>query len=375
MVSTERVYPLRVMVCTECLLVQLDQSVPPEYVFSNYAYFSSYSTSWLAHCKAYVEMMCARFGLGPSSNVLEIASNDGYLLQYFLARKVPAIGVEPAQNVASVAISKGIPTKIAFFNEVFARTWAAEGYQADVIVSNNVLAHVPDTNNFVAGIPHVLQSEGVWTIEFPHLLELLNGVQFDTIYHEHYSYFSVLALERILARHKLRAFDIERLPTHGGSLRVFVCHEASKREACAGLHEVRVLEHAARIDELTTYDQLQSDASKAKEDFLTFVAQARQNGQEIVGYGAAAKGNTFLNYCGISPKDITYVVDMNPVKQGTLLPGTHLPVLHPDEVAKTKPDYLLIIPWNLREEISTQLQYIRSWGGRFVRAIPILEVF
>jgi hypothetical protein len=355
--------------------VQVEDAVPAEAIFSDYAYFSSYSESWVAHARAYAGAMAARFGLGAGRLVIEIASNDGYLLRHFRDLGIPVLGVEPAANVARAAEALGVPTEVAFFGVATARRLAAAGRAADLMAANNVLAHVPDINDFVGGVPLLLKPQGVWTIEFPHLLNLLNDVQFDTIYHEHYSYLSLLFIERLMARHGLRVFDVEHLPTHGGSLRVFVCHRDADHREAAGLRETRAQESEAGMDRLATYADFEPRVRAIRERTLDFLRAAKAKGRSVVAYGAAAKGNTFLNYCGIGTDLIAYVVDRNPAKQGRLLPGSRLPIHDPARVFETKPDYLMILPWNLSAEISGQMAGIRDWGGKFVTAVPAIKVF
>jgi len=368
-------FELCARVCDSCFLVQVADAVPAEAIFSDYAYFSSYSSSWLAHCKAYAEAMTSRFGLDPSSKVIEIASNDGYLLQYFVERGVPVLGIEPAANVAKSAEARGVATEVAFFGEATARRLCAAGVAADLMASNNVLAHVPDINDFVAGVPLLLKPEGVWTIEFPHFLNLLEQVQFDTIYHEHYSYLSLLFLEKLIKAHGLRVFDIERYPTHGGSLRVFCCHVGASHAETAGLAAVRVLEAKAGIDRIEAYEGFAPRVAKIRDDLIAFLREAKQAGKSVAAYGAAAKGNTLLNYCGIDGDLIEYVVDKNPAKQDKLLPGSRLPIYNPEKLYETKPDYIVILPWNIRDEVVADHRKVRDWGGRWVTAVPELRVF
>jgi SAM-dependent methyltransferase len=349
--------------------------VPAEAIFSDYAYFSSFSTSWLAHCEAYAATMTQRFGLGPQSRVVEIGSNDGYLLQYFVQRGVPVLGVEPAANVAEAARARNVETEVAFFGRATAERLAARGIAADLMASNNVLAHVPDINDFVAGVPLLLKPEGVWTIEFPHLLNLIELVQFDTIYHEHYSYLSLVFVERLLASHRLRAFDVETWPTHGGSLRVFVCHEAASHAEAPGLHAARAREKAAGLDTPRVYDDFASRVQRVRDDFLAFLRDAKARGKKIAAYGAAAKGNTLLNYSGVGADLIGYVVDKNPAKQGKLLPGSRLPIYAPSHLYTTRPDYIVILPWNLRDEVVAEHPGVREWGAQWLTAIPELRVF
>lgn len=368
-------FPLHARVCEACFLVQVDAPVSPQAIFSDYAYFSSYSDSWVAHARRYAETMIGRFGLGPQSLVVEVASNDGYLLQHFVARGAPVLGVEPAANVAEVARAKGVATEVAFFGRETARALAARGYAADLTAANNVLAHVPDIGDFVAGFAEILKPEGVSTFEFPHLLNLIRELQFDTIYHEHFSYLSLVAVERVLESCGLRAFDVERLPTHGGSLRLFVCRKDARHAATPRLDEARADERAAGLDRIEGYAGFAEKVDGVKAGFLAFLARAKAEGKTVAAYGAAAKGNTFLNVCGVTAKDIVCVYDRSAAKQGRFLPGSHIPVQAPETIGRTKPDYLLILPWNLREEIVGQMAEIRDWGGRFVTAVPEIRVF
>jgi len=371
----ETFYPLHAYVCGKCWLVQLEQFESRENIFSDYLYFSSFSDEWLRHCEAYADRMVARFELGPGSQVVEIASNDGYLLQYFQGRGIPVLGVEPAANVAEVARAKGIPTEVAFFGAGSGRQLNARGFAADLMAANNVLAHVPDVNDFVAGFAALLKADGVITFEFPSLERLVAEGQFDTIYHEHFSYLSLLAVEQILDRHGLRAFDVEPLVTHGGSLRVFACHKEGRHAPAAGLQAQRDRERDAGLDVMPSYRAFARRVVDIKCQVLEFFLKARQEGKRIAGYGAPAKGNTLLNYCGIGPELLEFTVDRSPHKQGMLLPGSRIPVMHPDQIMRAKPDYIFILPWNLRGEISEQLSGVRAWGGRFVVPIPKIEVF
>ena len=377
MTSGETYYPLHAFVCHECSLVQIDEVVPPEAIFAGeYAYFSSYSDSWVAHAKRYVDGMAERFGLGEESLVVEIASNDGYLLQHAVARGIPCLGVEPAANVAEAAREKGVPTRVAFFGEDEARAMRAEGLRADLVAANNVLAHTPYLNSFVAGLAVLLADEGVATVEFPHLLQLVDNNQFDTIYHEHFSYFSFTAVERVFARHGLVLFDVEELPTHGGSLRIYARHEAdASKPVTPRAVEMKAREQAWGVDDLATYARFAEQVRETKRGLLDFLIQARRDGKTVVGYGAPGKGNTLLNYCGVRTDLLDYTVDRNPYKQGTYTPGARIPVYDPSKIAETQPDYVLILPWNLRDEISAQMSEIRAWGGQFVVPIPHVEVF
>jgi SAM-dependent methyltransferase len=373
--SAERFYPLHAYVCAECLLVQLEQFETPDRIFSEYAYFSSYSDSWLAHAERYAAAMIARFRIGASSRVVEIASNDGYLLQYFKKRGVPVLGVEPAANVSRAAEERGIPTRVEFFGAECAGRLAAARQQANLAVANNVLAHVPDLNDFVEGLRIVLAPGGVATCEFPHLLQLFLGNQFDTIYHEHFSYFSLLAVQRVFAAHALTVFDVEELPTHGGSLRVFLRHAGEAAHAPTG-NVAKVLsdERAAGLDRIERYAAFQERVSETKRELLNFLIGAKRAGKRIAAYGAAAKGNTLLNYCGVRGDFLDYVADRSPHKQGRYLPGTHLPIASPERIGETRPDYLLILPWNIRDEVMEQNAFIRKWGGKFVVPIPSVSV-
>ncbi len=372
----EKRYPLRAKVCESCKLVQVDYDVAPEELFGNYHYFSSYSDEWLAHAKEYCEMARKRFALDSSSLVVELASNDGYLLKNFLSMGIPVLGIDPSDTVAAAAEQIGVPTLVEFFGQRVAGELASQGRQADLIIGNNVLAHVPQLNDFIAGIALLLRTRGNITIEFPHLLELIEHVEFDTIYHEHYSYFSVFAVEQVFARHGLRLYDVERLPTHGGSLRIFAAHAArSDLKDSVALREVRARERDAGLAELATYSRFSKRVDECREALLAFLAAAKREGKRVAAYGAAAKGNTLLNFCGISLKDIEFVADRNPHKQGKFLPGTHIPVVAPDELMRAKPDYVLILPWNLRDEIRQQLDGIKAWGGRFVTPVPVARIY
>lgn len=373
--ATEAFYPLHVFVCESCFLVQLPEAASPESIFSDYAYFSSYSQSWLAHAEAYTREMIGRLELGSSSTIVEIASNDGYLLQYFVKAGIPVLGVEPAANVAAHAQAKGIPTRVTFFGSDVARQLRSEGIAADLLLGNNVLAHVPALDDFVEGLRILLTPNGVITMEFPHLLQLMRQTQFDTIYHEHFSYFSFLAVERVFAAHGLRLFDVTELPTHGGSLRIFGCHDRDvshpTTEHAIGLKR---REQEAGLDGLAAYRDFADRVKRVKRNLLRFLIDAKDQGKTVVGYGAPAKGNTLLNYCGVRTDLIDYTVDLSPHKQGRLLPGVHIPIAAPDRIRDTRPDYVLILPWNLKDEIVRQMADVRSWGGRFVVPIPELEI-
>ena len=368
-------YPLHAYVCPHCFLVQLEEYETPQDIFSDYAYFSSYSTSWLAHAKAYTEEMMKDFGIDMSSHVVEVASNDGYLLQYFRQAGVPVLGIEPAENVAEVARKeRDIPTVSEFFGETLAKRLRDEGKSADLLIGNNVLAHVPDITDFVEGLHVLLADEGFITMEFPHLLRLMEKTQFDTIYHEHFSYLSLLTVQQIFAAHGLRVFHVQELPTHGGSLRIFACHEATARETRPSVAALLDAERAAGLDRIETYRAFTEKVRKVKRDLLACLIDLKRQGKTIVGYGAAAKGNTLLNYCGIRQDFLDYVADRSPHKQNTLLPGSRIPVVAPEEIERTRPDYVLILPWNLQEEIVKQLDGIRAWGGKFIVPIPDVQV-
>ncbi|HVX62101.1 MAG TPA: class I SAM-dependent methyltransferase [Pirellulales bacterium] len=373
--AMEPFYPLHAYVCNRCWLVQLPQYVSAADIFSEYAYFSSYSDSWLRHASRYVAQMTERFGLNEQSQVVEIASNDGYLLQYFVARKIPVLGIEPAANVARAAEAKGVPTVVKFFGRQAAEELAAAGVQPDLMASNNVLAHVPDINDFVAGVARLLKPQGVWTAEFPHLLRLMEGNQFDTLYHEHFCYLSLTTVQSVLAAHGLTVFDVEELTTHGGSLRIFARHAANETLA-AGPRVGKVLQDEldAGLTSLEGYRAFAVQVEETKRRLLEFLIEAKRAGRRIAGYGAPGKGNTLLNYCGIRTDFLDYVVDRNPYKHGKFLPGTHIPIFAPEKIAETRPDYVLILPWNLRDEIMEQLAYIREWGAKFVIPIPSLTV-
>jgi SAM-dependent methyltransferase len=371
----EMFYPLHTFVCGKCLLVQLQEFESAENIFSDYAYFSSYSTSWLEHARNYTDEMVARFGFGSSSSVIEIASNDGYLLQYFVKKGIPVLGIEPAANVAKVAEQQGVPSLVRFFGSETASDLVKDGRRADLLLGNNVLAHVPNLNDFVRGMKIVLAQNGVITMEFPHLLRLMAENQFDTIYHEHFSYFSFLTVSRVFNAHGLRLFDVQSLSTHGGSLRIFATHAENTthetRPAVAALLEE---ERAAGLESFAAYATFSERVRATKRALVKFLIEAKEQGKKIVAYGAPAKGNTLLNFCGVGPDIIEYTVDRSPHKQGRFLPGSRLPIHDPDRIRETKPDYLLILPWNLEHEIRQQMASIREWGGQFVIPIPTVKV-
>jgi hypothetical protein len=369
-------YPLRAQVCGACFLVQVQEYVPPERIFSEYAYFSSYSESWLAHARAYAHDMAGRFALGRNSQVVEVGSNDGYLLQYFVELQIPVLGVEPAANVARAAVVRGVPTFVAMFGELTARQLAASGRGADLLIGNNVLAQVSDLNGFVAGLKILLRPQGVITLEFPHLLRLMEENQFDTIYHEHFSYFSFTTIHKILAAHELTLFDVEELPTHGGSLRIYARHSSdASRPIQPRVTELTAREDLAGLTRLAAYQSFDEQVKTTKRKLLDFLIGAKRDGKSVAGYGAPGKGNTLLNYCGIRTDFIDYTVDRNPYKQGKFTPGTHIPIYAPPKIMETKPDYVLILPWNFKEEIMEQMAGIRGWGGQFVVPIPEVKVY
>lgn len=372
--AEEQSYPLVARVCGSCLLVQVDDSVPPGAIFSDYDYFSSMSSGWVAHARKYCDDMQARFKLGPESLVIEVASNDGYLLQHFMAAGIPVLGIEPAANVAASGIAKGIRTEVAFFGKDIACNLAATGRKADLMAANNVLAHVPNIRDFVAGFAELLSNQGVATFEFPHVMNLIDQVQFDTIYHEHFSYLSLHVAEKIMASAGLRVFDVQTLSTHGGSLRLFVCHKKSHHAATEKVTELRERERLHKLDRVDGYTGLESQIAATKADFLKFLTQARDERRVIAAYGAAAKGNTFLNVCGIGYPTIQAVYDRAEAKQGKLTPGSHVPILAPEHIKLLRPDYLLILPWNIADEIVASMSVLREWGGRFVTAVPSVRI-
>jgi SAM-dependent methyltransferase len=373
-IAHEKKYPLVVRVCESCLLVQADDSAPPEDIFTDYDYFSSFSQGFVAHARRYCEAMRERFALGADSFVVEVASNDGYLLRHFVEMGVRALGVEPAANVAQAARASGVPTEVAFFGVETARALAARHGRADLTAANNVLAHAPDTRDFVGGFAEILKPQGVATFEFPHVMNLIDEAQFDTIYHEHFFYLSLVAVERIMASAGLRVFDVEEIPTHGGSLRLFVCHEAASHAPTPRLEALRGKERARGLDSVEGYAGFAARVAEAKASFLQFVGEAQAQGKTIAAYGAAAKGNTFLNYCGVGREAIAAIYDRNPAKQGKLAPGTHIPILPPEAIDDLRPDYLVILPWNIAEEVRRSMTHVESWGCRFVTAIPRTRV-
>lgn len=372
----ETYYPLHVYVCEKCFLVQLEQYESAETIFSDYPYFSSYSDSWLKHAADYCQRMAARFQLDPQSLVIEVASNDGYLLQYFVRQSIPVLGIEPAGNVAKVAIARGVPTLVKFFGTQVAKELVAQGHRSDLVLGNNVLAQVPDLNDFVEGLGILLKPEGVITLEFPHLLQLIELNEFDTIYHEHFSYFSLLTTMRILEAHGLKVFDVEELPTHGGSLRVYACQlNATQHELKPSVRKLILQEERAGLGSIERYESFSTQVKHTKWALVEFLLNAAKKGKTVAGYGAPGKSATLLHYCGIGKDMIEYTVDRSPHKQGRFLPGTHIPIYHPDKIRETKPDYVVIFPWNLKDEITSQLDYIREWGGLFVVPIPKVTAF
>jgi len=372
--AMEPFYPLHARVCTKCWLVQLEQFEPPEKLFSDYAYFSSYSDSWLEHCRAYAAMIVGRLEHTGRSMVVELASNDGYLLQYFKQAGIPVLGVDPAANVAQAAIDRGIPTEVAFFGRQTARRLVDRGVRANLIVGNNVLAHVPDINDFVAGMEILLAPGGTITMEFPHLLRQIENNQFDTIYHEHFSYLSFLTVQRVFSAHGLRLYDVEELVTHGGSIRIYACHESAPIQTQPAVAAMGQTERRAGLDHVEVYRKFGAALQTTKRRLLEFLIDAKDQGKSVAAYGAPAKGNTLLNYCGIRSDFLEFTVDRSPHKQNRFLPGTHIPIYAPQHIEQRRPDYLLILPWNLKDEITAQCAYIRNWGGKFVVPIPHVKV-
>jgi hypothetical protein len=372
----EPFYPLHAYVCEKCFLVQLEEYVSPEEIFTEYAYFSSYASTWLQHARDYTSLMVERFALDQHSKVVEVASNDGYLLQYFVEKQIPVLGIEPAVNVAQAAIEKGIPTRTEFFGSAFADRLVREAGPADLIVGNNVLAQVPDLNDFVEGLKILLKPSGVITLEFPHLSRLMQENQFDTIYHEHFSYFSLFSTEKIFAAHGLKLFDVDELSTHGGSLRIYACHAGDhSKPVQERVEELRARELQEGITDLGHYESFAEQVRETKRKILSCLIEIKREGKQIAGYGAPGKGNTLLNYCGIRTDFIDYLVDRNPYKQGRYTPGTHIPILSPNQIRQTRPEYVMILPWNFKDEIMDQLSYIHEWGGKFIVPIPEVKIF
>jgi SAM-dependent methyltransferase len=372
----EPFYPLHAYVCEKCFLVQLEEYVSPEHIFTEYAYFSSYADTWLKQCQAYTERVSERFGLNENSFVVEVGSNDGYLLQYFVKKGIPVLGIDPAKNVAKVAIEKGVPTITEFFGREIATRLCSEGQQADLIAGANVMAQVPDINDFVGGLKILLKPGGVITIEFPHLLNLMEQNQFDTMYHEHFSYFSFITAEKIFAAHGLTLFDVEELPTHGGSLRIYARHTDDTvkpvGERALEMHEREI---QAGFTDLAHYSAFGEQVKETKRKLLSFLIEAKRAGKTVAGYGAPGKGNTLLNYCGVRSDFLDYTVDRNPYKHGKFLPGTHIPIFTPDKIRETRPDYVLILPWNFKDEIMQQMAYVKEWGAKFVVPIPEMTIY
>lgn len=374
--NREKFYPLHTYVCAKCFLVQLDKFESPEEIFSDYAYFSSFSDSWLKHAENYVEMMIKQFKFNSNSQVIEIASNDGYLLQYFKKEGVPVLGIEPAKNIATEARKKGIPTKSEFFGAKLADELINENIQADLLIGNNVIAHVHNLNDFVLGMKKILGPEGIITMEFPHLLRLIEENQFDTIYHEHFSYLSLITVKQVFQKHGLTIFDVEELSTHGGSLRIYAKHiQDNTKNISQNVSYVVNKEIQLGLDKIQTYKEFSEQVKMTKRNTLSFLINLKNEGKQIVGYGAPAKGNTLLNYCGIGTDFLDYTVDISPHKQGLYLPGTHIHIFSPDKIKETKPDYVVILPWNIKDEIMEQMSFIKEWGGKFVTLIPSVEVY
>jgi SAM-dependent methyltransferase len=372
--AIEPFFPLHTLVCEDCFLVQLKEYVSPEHIFREYAYFSSYSTSWVAHAKAYCEMITKRLRLGADSLAVELASNDGYLLQHFPPLGVPVLGIEPAVNVAKVAVDKGIPTLTEFFGVALAEKLVAEGRCADLIAGNNVLAQVPDLNDFVGGMQRLLKPEGVITLEFPHLERLMAENQFDTIYHEHFSYFSLVTIERMAERHELKVIDVEELPTHGGSLRVYLAHKESTHQPAPAVAALLEREEKLGFRKLETYEHFAEQVKHTKRRLLSFLISVKDEGKTICGYGAPGKGNTLLNYCGIGTDFLDFTVDRNPYKHGRFTPGMHIPIFPVEKIDEFQPDYIFILPWNLKREIIQQMRHVQAWGARFIIPIPEVHV-
>lgn len=370
----EPYYPLHVLVCDECFLVQLKEYVSPEEIFTEYAYFSSYSTSWVEHARRYCEMIRDRLGLNRDSFVVELASNDGYLLQHFLPMGIPVLGIEPAANVAKAAEAKGVPTLVDFFGVRLATALAGEGKKADLVIGNNVLAQVPDLNDFVAGMAILLKPEGVITLEFPHIEKLMAENQFDTIYHEHFSYFSLITIEKLAERHGLKVIDVEELPTHGGSLRIYMALKESGHSRAPRVDALLQREIDGGLNRIETYTSFSEKARKVKRDVLAFLIEARNAGKKVCGYGAPGKGNTLLNYCAIGPDLLDFTVDRNPYKHGRFTPGQHVPIYPVEMIDQERPDYILILPWNLKDEIVRQMRHVASWGAKFVTPIPTVTI-
>jgi len=375
MIKNEKKFPLHALICTKCMLVQLEEFENPKKIFSEYVYFSSYSKTWLKHAEEYVNKMTKKLKLNSEHLVIEIASNDGYLLQYFKKYKIPVLGIEPAKNIAKIAQKKKIPTITKFFGTKLAKEIVKSGKQPDLLLGNNVLAHVPKLNDFVEGLKILLKHEGVITLEFPHILQLINKNQFDTIYHEHFSYFSLITLKKLFEMHKLKIFDVEELNTHGGSLRIFVKHKDNDfQKERKSVKKILEKEKTFGLKKISTYTNFSQEVNSLRKELLNFLHKVKKDKKTIVGYGAPAKGNTLLNYCEINNNLMEFTVDLSEHKQGRFLPGTHIPIYSPNKIKDTKPDYVFILPWNLKDEIMTQLEYIREWGGKFVVPIPEVKI-
>jgi 2-polyprenyl-3-methyl-5-hydroxy-6-metoxy-1,4-benzoquinol methylase len=373
--NKEHFYPLHAYICEKCLLVQLEEFQSPKQIFTDYAYFSSYSQTWLKHCQDYTHKVISRFKLDGNKNVIEIASNDGYLLKYFKEANIPVLGIEPAVNVAQAAEASGVPTIKSFFNPELAKQLSVENKQADLLICNNVLAHAPNLNDFIAGLKILLKPEGVITLEFPSLSKLIEQNQFDTIYHEHFSYFTCLTVEKIFLHHGLTLFDVDELITHGGSFRIYVQHQEYKGNPISeNVSRIKQMEKNKGLDKLSSYLNFKKQVEETKQQLYSFLTEKKKQGKVIAAYGAPAKGNTLLNYCNIGTDLIDYTVDLNPGKQGHFLPGTHIPIFHPDKIKDTKPDYILILPWNIKTEIMEQINFINTWGGKFIIPIPNVMV-
>lgn len=372
--AMEPYYPLHTVVCESCFLVQLQEYVKPEHIFTEYAYFSSYSTSWVEHARRYCEMIKVRLSLGAESRVYEVASNDGYLLQHFLPLGVPVTGIEPAANVAEVARQKNVPTMVEFFGLELAQKLVSDGKRADLIIGNNVLAQVPDLNDFTAGMACLLAPQGVITLEFPHLERLIDENQFDTIYHEHFSYFSLVTIDRLARRHDLKVFDVEQIPTHGGSLRVYLCRADATYAVSAAVTALLAHERRVGLEDIGQYEQFTSRVHRTKRELLSFLIASKNKGARICGYGAPGKGNTLLNYCGIGTDFLDFTVDRNPYKHGRYTPGMHIPILPVEAIDEVRPDYLFILPWNLKREIVAQMRHVADWGCKFIVPIPNVEI-
>ena len=376
MIKNEKKFPLHALICTKCMLVQLEEFENPKKIFSEYAYFSSYSRTWLKHAEEYVNKMIKKFNLNSDNLVMEIASNDGYLLQYFKKYKIPVLGIEPAKNVAKIAQKKKIPTITKFFGTKLAKEMVKSGKQPDLLLGNNVLAHVPKLNDFVEGLKILLKHKGVITLEFPHILQLIDKNQFDTIYHEHFSYFSLITLKKLFEMHELKIFDVEKLNTHGGSLRIFVKHKDNNvQKERKSVKKMLEKEKTFGLKKISTYTNFSQEVNLIKKELLNFLGKAKKDKKTVVGYGAPAKGNTLLNFCEINFELIDYTVDISPHKQEMYLPGSHILIKNPNEIFKTKPDYVLILPWNLKKEIMVQMKDIRKWGGKFVIPIPEVKIY